>query len=293
MLLSGVLPPGLVAAADLAFLPVLGAKILTQLLRRPKPQNIMFLGLLAMIWLANLRVHLDWIGLGWGDAFTGLRAGLLATAAMIAVLGGRVIPAFTRNAMQRAGIEAGLPRQAPRLAAFAIAAAIAAALAVLFGLPDAAAGGILLLAGALEAARLALWRGRWTLGQPILWTLHLSFALLALGHGLMGAAAFGLGNDIAALHVMGIGAVGGMTLAVMSRATLGHSGRPLVAPAALAAAYALLPVATALRWIASGFPGTHFAAVTGAGLVWTLAFTLFLIALWPAFRGGRTALDAE
>ncbi|MFV0300213.1 MAG: NnrS family protein, partial [Paracoccus sp. (in: a-proteobacteria)] len=93
--LTGVLPPLLVALVDLAFLPVLAAKILTQLLARPEPQNLMFLVLISLLWSANLMVHLDWMGLtatGW----QGLRGGLLTVCAMIAALGGRVTPAFTR-----------------------------------------------------------------------------------------------------------------------------------------------------------------------------------------------------
>lgn len=78
--------------ADLAFVPILAAKILTQLLKRPKPQNMMFLGLLSLIWIANLFVHLEWIGLTSDTAHQGLRAGLYTLCAMIAVLGGRTFP---------------------------------------------------------------------------------------------------------------------------------------------------------------------------------------------------------
>ncbi|EKD59538.1 MAG: NnrS family protein, partial [uncultured bacterium] len=105
---SGSLPAPVVALADLAFVPLLGAKIATQLLKRPKPQNMMFLALLVLIWLANLYTHLEFLGLT-DTAAQGLRAGLFALVAMIAVLGGRVTPAFTRNAMLREGRETGLP----------------------------------------------------------------------------------------------------------------------------------------------------------------------------------------
>src|SRR5690606_36597932 len=83
---SASLPPALVAAAALSFLPVLAAQIAVQLVRRPKPQNIMFLGILAIIWLADLLVQADWMGFGWGDQARGLRAGLFGVVALIAVL---------------------------------------------------------------------------------------------------------------------------------------------------------------------------------------------------------------
>lgn len=285
--LAGFLPSAVVAAVDLAFLPVLAAKILTQLLARPKPQNMMFLLLITMIWISNLLVHLDWMGLtdtGW----QGLRGGLLTTCAMIAALGGRVTPAFTRNALMREGRSQRLPVEHPRLDMAGTALAILTAAAVIIGLPDMVGGALALLAGLAAAARLSGWRGLALPGQPIVWTLHLSYGLLALGLVLWGLAQLGLGDEMAALHVLGIGAVGGMTLAVMSRATLGHSGRALVAPAPIALAYALIPLAVVLRWAGSAFPGSFYMpGVIGSGLVWCLAFVLYLSALWPVFFGPR------
>jgi uncharacterized protein involved in response to NO len=190
--------------------------------------------------------------------------------------------------MTRAGRETGLPVSRPPLEIAGVALAIALPALTLLRAPDAALGVAALAAGAAQLGRVAGWRPGWTLGQPILWSLHLAFATLGLGLLLTGLAAFGIGSAIAALHVLGIGAVGGMTLAVMSRATLGHSGRPLVAPPAVGLAYALLPLAAALRWVASEEMGAwYFPGVLAAGLLWTLAFALFVAALWPAFWGPR------
>ena len=285
--LAGVLPPAVVAAVDLAFLPVLAAKVLTQLMARPKPQNMMFLLLITLVWISNLLVHLDWMGLT-GTGWQGLRGGLLTTCAMIAALGGRVTPAFTRNALMREGRTERLPVEHAPLNMAGVALAILTAVAVILGLPDAVGGGLAVLAGLVAAARLAGWRGLSLPGQPIVWVLHLGYAMLALGFVLWGLAQLGLGDEMAALHVLGIGAVGGMTLAVMSRAALGHSGRALVAPAPVALAYALIPLAVVLRWAGSTFPGGFYLpGVIGSGLVWCLAFTLYLTALWPIFFGPR------
>ena len=285
--LAGVLPPVVVALVDLAFLPVLAAKILTQLMVRPKPQNMMFLLLISLIWVSNLLVHLDWMGLT-GTGWQGLRGGLLTTCAMIAALGGRVTPAFTRNALMRAGRTGRLPVEHARLDMAGIALAILTAATAMLGLPDMVSGTLALLAGLVAAARLSGWRGLALPDQPIVLILHVGYGLLALGLVLWGLAQLGLGDEMAAAHVLGIGAVGGMTLAVMSRASLGHSGRALIAPGPVALAYALIPLAVALRWAGSTFAGSFYLpGVLGSGLAWCLAFTLYLIALWPIFFGPR------
>ena len=148
-------------------------------------------------------------------------------------------------------------------------------------------GGILIalaaLAGLAALARLAFWQGGWTRAQPILWTLHLSYLTTALGLMLYAAALWGLLSEVAALHVLGIGAVGGMTLSVMSRAALGHSGRALSAPGGLALAYALVPAVTLLRFAGSAWPGFYFAGVLASGALWIAVFTLYLATLWPVF----------
>ena len=112
--------------------------------------------------------------------------------------------------------------------------------------------------------------------------------MLGAGLVLWGLSAFGQGSEVAALHVLGIGAVGGMTLAVMSRAILGHTGRALVAPGAVALAYGLIAVAAGLRWFASSLSmDLYFPMMLVAGAMWIAAFTLYLVALWPAFTGPR------
>ncbi|MRX50479.1 NnrS family protein [Paracoccus sp. S-4012] len=285
---SGDLPLWLVAVVDLAFLPVLAAKVLTQLLKRPKPQNMMFLLLLSLVWTANLLVHLDWMGIA-STEYQGLRAGLLGVCAMIAVLGGRVTPAFTRNALLRAGVdESALPVSRRPAEMAGIALPILTALAALAGLSAGITGTLALAAGSVAAVRLAGWRTARTLGDPIVWALHLGYAMLALGLIAWGLAELGYGFEVAALHILGIGAVGGMTLAVMSRASIGHSGRPLVAPGPVALGYAMIPAAVALRWAASTWPGGfYYIGTLGAGLLWCLAFTLYLIALWPIWTTPR------
>lgn len=280
---SGALPPALVALVDLSFLPVLAGKIGMQLLVRPKPQQLIFLGVLALLWAANLSCHLEWMGFLGNGAAPGLHAGLLGLAALIMILGGRVTPGFTRNAMVQSGRTDRLPRTPTAVAPAAIAPAMALPAALLIGLPEPVLAPLALLAGLAGLARVALWRGGWTLRRPILWTLHLSYALNAAGLVLLGLAWLGFGSEIAALHLIGIGGVGGMTLAMLSRATLGHAGRPLHAPGPLALAYGLIPLAALARFAASTLPAQYTTLNLVAGALWLVAFTLVLAVLVPVF----------
>lgn len=284
---AGALPAGLVALADLAFVPVLALNLAVQLVRRPKPQQLIFLAVLALFWTANLMVHLEWMGLTQDTLWSGLRAGLLTLAALIMILGGRVTPGFTRNAMVQSGREDHLPRNPMPLAAVAIAAALALPLGYLLGLPDWLVAPLALVAGSAGLWRVSLWRGLWTRSRPILWTLHLSYALNAAGLVVLGLASLGLGSEIAALHLIGIGGVGGMTLAMMSRASLGHTGRPLVAPFPVALAYGLVPLAALARLIGSEVPALYTPAVLIAGALWLMAFALFTLAMWSVFWSPR------
>jgi uncharacterized protein involved in response to NO len=118
---SASLPPGLVALADLVFLPVLGSKLAAQLMVRPKPQQMVFLLALGLLWAGNLACHLEWMGVLRDGVGPGLRAGLLTLVAMIAILGGRVTPGFTRNAMVGCGPRDRPAAQPRPLAAAAIA----------------------------------------------------------------------------------------------------------------------------------------------------------------------------
>jgi len=285
---SGTLDPVLVAAIDLAFLPVLGAKIGVQLARRPKPQNMIVLLVIAMIWTGNLMVHLDWIEVTPGSAGAGLRLGLLTIAAMIAIIGGRVIPAFTRNAMRQSGRDTGLPHSHTKVEVAGIASAVLLALFVAVGAPDPLTGATALVAGTAQAARLAGWRGGWTLGQPILWSLHLAFAMLALGYLALAAAMAGWIGEVGALHLLAIGAIGGMTLAMMSRAALGHTGRALVVARPVAWAYGLVALAALIRAVgAEAAPGWYDWAMLISGALWLLAFAGFIAVYWPILTSPR------
>ncbi len=288
MWFSTALAPWLVAVIDLMFVPILAAKIASQLIKRPKPQNMVFLLLLSCIWIANLMTHLEWMGVSDTTLDTGLRAGLVTLCAMIAILGGRVTPAFTRNAMKRAGApESSWPVSVALLDKASMITALVLPISVLALGPGPVAGGVALILGGLQVLRLSRWRSGWALRQPILIALHIGMGMLALGLLLWGASLLGFGSEIGALHVLGIGCVGGMTLAIMSRAALGHSGRDLVAPFPVTIAYGAMALAAILRWVGSGLGDHYLTVMLLADGFWICALTLYLFAMWPALAGPR------
>lgn len=289
VLYIGVVQPVVVAFVDLAFVPFLTLKIVTQLSKRPKPQNVMFLAILILIWGANLSVHLEWTGVVSDGAGRGVRAGILALGTMVAVLGGRITPAFTRNAMKREEVdESRWPASVRALDGGSLVLGAVLTLAVLFGAPNEAIGmGAIVFAG-IQAVRLARWRGLWARHQPILFALHLAIGMLVPGFFLWGLAAFGIGDEIAALHILGIGAIGGMTLAIMSRAALSHVGLPIVAPRAMVWSYGLIAGLAILRWGIGVFaPAGYFTLMAGISMGWVVAFALYLLAMGPALVQSR------
>jgi len=290
---SGSVAWPLVAAADLIFMPVLILRILMMLLKQPKGPQLILLAVLMVFWVGNVSMHLEWLGLTQDTTGSGLRTGLYSLSALIVILGGRVTPAFTRNAIPTAGSTVRPPVNPMKLAAISIVLALLVPLAILTGIPDLFVSGIAIAAGMVALIRLSMWKGVWTLRRPILWTLHLSYGLNAVGLILFGLSLSGFGSEAAALHVTAIGGIGGMTLAVMSRAALGHSRRRLVAPTSLALAYGLLPAAMLVRYAASAWTVFYFPGVLISSVLWILAFTLFVQSLWPAFMGMHNVSEED
>lgn len=278
----------LVMAIDTPFILLLGLKILQNLLKRPKPQNMLFLGILAVMAAANVMVHLEWTGI-WDDgAAVGNRMGLLTLAALIAVLGGRVTPAFTRNALIRNELENNLPRNQPIFDRLGIVTALLLPIIYPFT-PGWFSGAIALVAGAANLMRLAGWKSTAVLNQPIVWSLHLGFLFLALGYLALAAHKLGLPiGETQALHVIAIGAVGIMPLAIMSRASLGHTGRALVVARPIALAYLLVAFAALIRSLGAKIADEHYYSVMMiSGSFWIAAFAIFVAIYSPILTSPR------
>jgi uncharacterized protein involved in response to NO len=280
---SGLIDPFVVALIDLAFVPLLGAKITSNLWRKAQARNFIFLGLLTLLFAGNLMMHLEWMSLPGGDASAGIRLGLLTTIAMIAIIGGRIIPGFTRNALNRRGHGGPMPVVNPLADRAGILSAVLVALCAGLNAPYWLTGSFALAAATANGVRLARWGWLYTLSEPILWSLHLGFFMLVAGYGMLALAQLtGEFSEVGALHFLGIGAAGGMTLAVMSRAALGHTGRPLIVARPIAFAYIAIALSALIRAFGTGvFPEAYYLVMLFSGGFWLLGFVLFAVIYLP------------
>lgn len=293
MLFSASLPAWLVAVLDLAFLPALAVLVVGALIQGWSKRNFVFLPILALLFVANLLSHLEFLGIYDDGVAMGHRLGIDAVILLISIIGGRVVPAFTTNALRQQGHE-DLPvqRQPVNIAGIALVAALL--IADLIEPESTVTGGIALAAALANALRLAGWRGLKTLNQPIVWVLHLGFAWLVAGLALKGLAQV---TDViveaTAIHALTAGAIGTMTLAIMSRAALGHTGRPLIVSRWTAFAYVAVGLAALTRVaVPPMFPALYGAGMLLSGGLWILAFATYLTVYWHVLtgpRGGRKA----
>jgi uncharacterized protein involved in response to NO len=283
VLASAMIGEAAAACLDLAFPLAFLAVVAREILAGRNWRNLPMLGALALLLAGNLLVHLDSLGLA-DTAALGNRIGVATLLMLISFVGGRIIPSFTRNFLAKQRPGSTVPAV---FDAFdrAVLATTALALVTWVGAPDGVAAPFLeLAAGIALAIRLARWRGVATLREPLVWILHLGYAWLALGFVLLALSHFvAVLPPTAALHALTAGAVGTMTLAVMTRATLGHSGRPLVAGPGTTTVYALVTLASVLRLLVP-FAGGQTLIVLGlAGAAWSGAFLLFAVLYLPFF----------
>jgi len=279
--LIGAIPA---AAIDLAFLATLIVFVVRELSHGGQSHNRKVAVALAVLWLGDLVFHIEAIAQGYANY--GVRIGLAALLLLITLIGGRIIPSFTRNWLARKNPGA-LPAPADRwdvaaiiLTAIALAGWIAAPSAMLVGWA-------LFAAGLAQAARLARWRGWRAWRDRLVLVLHVAYLFVPIGFLLTALSAFGLAPESAGVHAWAIGAIGGMTIAVMSRAALGHTGRALIASPAVQAVYALLFGAAIARICAALAPEHGVAALHVAAFAWIAAFLGFAVAYWRVFTGPR------
>jgi uncharacterized protein involved in response to NO len=267
---------------DVAFLAVFFAVIAREILAGRNWRNLPPAIAVAILALGNAAVYLegrwDWIPSGLGG-----RIGLAMLLLLITLIGGRIIPAFTRNwlAKQQRG---PLPIPFNSFDRVVLLASVAGLLAWT-AYPDALlTGALLLLAGILNLSRLARWRGFATFAEPLLTILHLGYFWLGFGLLLLGLELILSEPSLrGALHALAAGAAGTMILAVMTRASLGHSGRPLTAGQGTCVCYLLLTAAVVMRVVSPAVPAIEISLLSFSALAWIAAFGLFVTLYSPLF----------
>jgi len=279
-----LLPAWATAAVDLAFLPALGLVIARPLIAARNTRNFVMLAIVGVLFVANLIVHLDVLGALPGARRLGCLLGIDVIVLVILVISGRTFPMFTRNATGVASIASS-----PWLDRAAIGGM--AGLVVLDAvLPERALTAAWAAAvGGLALARSWRWGARRTLGTPLLWILHAGYLWIPIGLALRAVAAFTAAvSPQIATHAVTVGAIGSLTLGMMARVSLGHTGRLLATARPIVVAFGLALIAALVR-VAAPVVGMerYRAMVYVAGGLWTAAFALFLMVYVPILVAPR------
>jgi len=277
VLLSAVIGSPAAAVADLSFPVAFLAVVAREIIAGRNWRNLPMLGALSLLLIGNLLVHLDALGMA-DTAQLGNRLGLVTLLLLISLVGGRIIPSFTRNWLTKTRPTVTPPVPEGRFDIAALVVTAAALLSWVFAPDTPATSWAVAIAGLAVALRLSRWRGRHTGAEPLLLILHVGYGWLAFGLLLLGVNGLtDLLPATAALHALTVGAIGTMTLAVMTRATLGHTGRALVAGPATKVIYGLVTIAAILRVLSPLVGAQMEPGLWASGAAWSGAFALFAL----------------
>jgi len=284
-LATGCTGPLPAVVLDSLFLPCLLLLVAREIFVGRNWRNLKPLVLVAVLAAADIGFHVEVLDTGTSSAAS--RVGVAALIGLIMLIGGRIVPSFTHTWLLRMGSER-LPVSFNR---FDVVTLIVSGVALLLWIlrPGAAATGILfLLAAILQTLRLWRWVGPHTWREPLILVLHVGYAFVPLGFLLGGIAIFvpHIFAGTSAMHAWTVGAIGTMTLAVMTRATRGHTGRALTASTLTVVAYAMVIAASGFRIVAGAFPEAY-GLLEFAGVAWIAAFGLFLFEYAPMLLGAR------
>jgi uncharacterized protein involved in response to NO len=286
LLFPAKLPHGLPAALDLAFLPLLVVVLGRPLVASNNRRNFAMLGVLSALFAANVAVHLDALGLlPPGSARRASSVAIDVVVVIVLIVAGRVFPMFTRNATRVSTIRS-IPSLDVATVVTMAGLVLADALASEARVVNVLAG----IVGLLAAARAVHWGARHAFKEPLLWILHTGYAWLVIGMLLRAAGSFvpAMPSSLST-HALTVGAIGSLTLGMMARVSLGHTGRPLVAPRAIRSAFVAITIAAVARVVAPVFaPTAYFASLIVAGVLWSLAFATFLWLYLPILASARS-----
>lgn len=269
---------------DAAFLPILAGVAGIEIVSGRNWKNLKILAGLTALSLANIAVHVSVVLTG-----SAADVGRLAVSIylmLIVLVGGRIIPSFTRNWLVKSGSSL-LPAPFDRFDIAAVSVLLVALLAWSLAPETLATAVLAVITGSLHLVRIWRWRGWQTLEEPLLLGLHAAYAFIPLGMFGVALAAIGWIAAPSALHILAVGAIGNMTFAVMARASLGHTGRPTTASLRTSVALLALALAAIVRPFAELIPEGYHLLLGVAGSTWLLAFGLFVLEYGPMLVAPR------
>ncbi len=281
-------PWGWAAALVNAAFPLAAAAGLGKaLLRGSNRRNHFFIGVLLLLGIAQLGVHLGHLRVLDLPDWLGVRIGMDLLLFVMAVMAGRVIPMFTNN-----GVPGTHARRHPAIEWAALAGVLALLIADAAGLQGVALAALLGGCALAHWLRLLLWQPWRTLRTPLVWVLHAAYLWIVLHLALRGLAELGWVAASLAAHALTVGAVGSLTLGMMTRTSRGHTGRALRTDGYELACYLAVNAAALLRvGLPLAVPAATTAAVLGSALLWCGAFALFTLRYWPILT--RARLDGK
>jgi uncharacterized protein involved in response to NO len=263
---------------DCSFLSLVAAAAAREIIAGKKWNNLSVVLLILVLLGGNLTFHLE--AHFKGAAEISIRVGIAVVVLLMSLIGGRIIPSFTRNWLVREN-PGRLPIPFARFDMLAVAFGAVALVFWIVAPDDTRTGAILVIAGVLHLIRLGRWAGDRTGRERLLLILHVGYAFVPLGFLLNACSAFGIVATGAGVHAWMVGAAGIMTLAVMSRVSLGHTGRQLTASVATQAIYASIIVAVVARICAVFQPSHSVPLLHVAALAWAAAFLGFALSYGP------------
>jgi uncharacterized protein involved in response to NO len=277
-------PFGIAAALVNAAFPVAVAiGIGVPLARSGNRRNYFFVALLLLLGVVVLAAHLSYLGLLARPARASLQVGLDVILFVMAVMGGRVIPMFTNS-----GVPGTQARRVPWVEKLALASVLALLGVDLLQWPAPWIGSVAGIAALAHGARLVLWQPWRTFRTPLVWILHAGYAWIVIHLGLRALAATGLVGEPLALHALTIGAIGGLTIGMMTRTARGHTGRPLRADGFELACYLLVQLAAITRVLGAILvPNAYLATVVASAGLWSAAFAIYAVRYWPVLSRPR------
>ncbi len=287
MLLTGWLPVSLVALLDMLFPLFLSALLGREIFGGKSKRNYSLVAIAVFLALLNGIYHLGAHQVLMGGDRIAIYLLIHTILLLVTIIAGRIIPAFTANWLRTQGqnrlpvISAGVDRTA-------LALTLLVGLSASFAPQHPATGILAFAAAAVHGFRLSRWRGFATTSNPLLFVLHVAYAWFPIGYTLLGFAVFGwLFTPTSALHALTMGAIGNMVLAVMTRVSLGHSGRPLQAARATVLAYWLLMIAVLIRILGPLTGESYLLMIDLSATGWMLAFAIFVWVYWPILTGSK------
>ena len=272
---GAILGPWGAAAIDLAFPAAFLLVVAREVIAGRNWRNLPVTAAVALLLFGNVLMHLEPVGFA-ETARIGGRLGVATVVMLMALIGGRIVPSFTRNWLSKRG-ETALPAPFSRFDRVTLLVSLAA-LGFWLVTDSPTTTGILWVAATMQAIRVARWRGWRTGSEPLVWILHVGYAWVPVGLALLGASGLPFGiSETAGIHALTAGAMGTMILAVMTRATLGHTGRALMADRWTVTIYIFVLVAAVSR-VCGAIDAEHLVPLlVVSSTAWSLAFAVFAV----------------